>query len=51
MGEVNIKKPDAGSGLLGTSDVLLALGAASIHRSGLEAAFFQPALDPVFRSS
>ena len=27
---------------------LLALGAAAIHRSRLEAALFQPALDPVF---
>src|SRR5438445_8112657 len=27
---------------------LLALGAVAIHRSGLETAFFQPALDPVF---
>jgi hypothetical protein len=26
----------------------LALGAAAIHRSELETAFFQPALDPVF---
>jgi len=26
----------------------LALGAIAIHRSGLETALFQPALDPVF---
>jgi hypothetical protein len=30
------------------SEVLLALGAIAIHRSGLEVAFFQPALNAVF---
>jgi len=30
---------------------LLALGAISIHRSGLETAFFEPLHDPVFREA
>ena len=31
--------------------LLLALGALAIHRPGLEAAFFQPLHDPVFREA
>jgi len=37
-----MESPDLASGLVGTSDVLLAPGAISIHRSGLEAAFSKP---------
>jgi len=33
---------------LPAADLLLAPGAISVHRSGLETAFFQPALDLVF---
>jgi len=48
----NMKSPErGGSGLLGTSDVLLALGAISIHRSGLEAALPEPLEDLVFREA
>ena len=38
-------------GFLGTSDVLLALGAVSIHWAGLEAAFLEPLHDLVFREA
>src|SRR5439155_26027271 len=34
--------------VLPAADLLLAPGAISVHRSGLETAFFQPALDLVF---
>ena len=47
----NRKSPDLASGLLGTADVLLAPGAISIHRSGLEGAFPEPLEDLVFREA
>jgi len=36
------------SGLFFTSEILLALGAVAIHRSGLKAALFEPPLKLVF---
>jgi hypothetical protein len=39
----------AAHGVSPAAESLLALGALTIHRSGLKAAFFQPALDLVFR--
>ena len=45
------KKPRVGSGLLGLPESLLALGAVSIHRSGLETAFPEALEDLVFREA
>jgi hypothetical protein len=41
----------AAHGVSPAAEFLLALGALTIHRSGLEAAFFQPALHLVFREA
>jgi hypothetical protein len=48
IGNGKLKKPRLAIGAFVLSEVLLALGAIAIHRSGLEVAFFQPALNAVF---
>jgi len=45
----NIKSPDSNRGSWVFQRSLLALGAISIHRSGLEAALLEPLQDLVFR--
>ena len=48
---LNVKKLDARSEILGTQKSLLAPGAISIHRPGLEAALLEPLQDLAFRES
>ena len=47
----NIKSPESARGFWGFLESLWALGAVSIHRSGLETAFSEPREDPVFREA